>query len=99
MGRELKRVPMSFDWPIDEKWPGYTQRRKKNPPKGKGYQLWENTSEGSPQTPVFRTLDELCEYAAAHCTTFASFTATKNEWRKMLDDGFVCHREGNSIFM
>ncbi len=41
-----------------------------DPPKGEGYQLWENTTEGSPSSPVFETLDELCEWAAENATTF-----------------------------
>lgn len=23
MGRELKRVPLDFDWPLNERWKGY----------------------------------------------------------------------------
>lgn len=69
------------------------------PPEGPGYQLWETTSEGSPISPVFETLDELCSYAAEHCSTFGSFKVTALQWREMLDDGFVAHREGNMIFM
>ncbi len=48
MGRELKRVPLDFDWPTKKVWDGYLQKRKKEPPKGKGFQLWENVTEGSP---------------------------------------------------
>lgn len=59
------------------------------PPTGDGYQLWETTSEGSPQTPVFATLDELCAYAAGHCTTFASDRASAEGWKHMLTDGMV----------
>lgn len=60
------------------------------PPEGEGYQLWETTSEGSPVTPVFDTLDALCEYAADNCTTFGSSRVSVAEWRRMLsDDGMV----------
>mgnify|MGYP001596464995 CR=1 FL=1 len=69
------------------------------PPEGDAFQLWENTSEGSPQSPVFKTLDELCEWAETSATTFGSSTATKEEWKKMLDDCFVYHKEGNTIFV
>lgn len=71
---------------------------KFEPPTGDGFQLWQTTGEGSPISPVFATLDELCEYAAEHCSTFADFKASKEEWMKMLGDGFVCHTEGNFIF-
>lgn len=69
------------------------------PPKGKGYQLWEDVSEGSPISPVFKTLDELCAWAEKNATTFASFKATKEEWKKMLSDEFVYHKEGNTMFI
>lgn len=75
-----------------EKW------KNIEPPKGEGYQLWETTTEGSPTSPVFKTLDELCEWAEDNATTFGSSKTTKEEWKKMLDDGFVYHQEGNAIF-
>lgn len=69
------------------------------PPEGEGFQLWENTSEGSPSSPVFGTLEELCEWCADNATTFASERATKDEWMAMLDKNFVYHKEGNILFM
>lgn len=36
--------------------------RKKHPPKGPGYQLWENVSEGSPISPVFPTRETFIAY-------------------------------------
>lgn len=51
--------------------------------------LYENTSEGTPLSPAFERIEDLCEWAATHATTFASFTATAEEWRQMLDAGFV----------
>lgn len=142
MGRELKRVPLDFDYPIGEIWKGYDASKSKDkiifwkdykgesicaecgriyndcseshvyclyhpdnqaiwkydPPTGEGYQLWSTTTEGHPMSPVFETLEELCEWCAENETTFASFTATKDEWMKMLRDDFVCHQQGNVIF-
>lgn len=69
-----------------DRWENYEGPQ---PPTGDGYQLWETTSEGSPQTPVFATLDELCVYAAEHCTTFGSSRTSAAEWKRMLDDGLV----------
>lgn len=69
------------------------------PPAGDGFQLWETTSEGSPSSPVFGTLDELCAWCADNATTFASFKASAEEWRRMLDAGFVSHTEGNAVFL
>lgn len=60
-----------------------------DPPEGEGYQLWETTSEGSPKSPVFATLDELCTYAAEHCSVFADHMVSAAEWRRMLDADFV----------
>lgn len=78
---------------LHENWKSY------DPPKGNGYQLWENVSEGSPQSPVFKTLDELCEWCAENATTFASHKATKEEWFKMLSEDFVHHKDGNIVFL
>lgn len=146
MGRELKRVPLDFDYPLHKVWYGYfmdyistchsnndrdyceqckrmaeikgigfkdygcpdfdgyfaeVQEKLKmlcEVPKGEGYQLWETTSEGSPVSPVFKTLDALCEWCEDNATTFGSARATKEQWKWMLSDGFVCHKEGNAIF-
>jgi len=68
------------------------------PPKGEGYQLWENCSEGSPISPVFKSLDELCAWAEDNATTFGSSKTTKENWKKMLNEDHVYHQEGNMIF-
>lgn len=48
-------------------------------------QLYENTSEGTPLSPVFLAseFEELCEYASKNCSTFAKRTASKDDWMKM----------------
>jgi len=69
------------------------------PPKGDGFQLWETTTEGSPASPVFSTLEELCEWCANNATTFASYKATKEEWFDMLSKDLVLHKEGNNVFL
>jgi hypothetical protein len=77
-----------------EKWEDY------EPPKGDGFQLWSTTTEGHPMTPVFESLDLLCEYLENEKTSlFGSNTTTKDKWKEMLDDGFVCHKEGNMTFI
>lgn len=71
--------------------------RSKNPLKGVGYQLWETTSEGSPISPVFKTLEELCEWCEVYATVFGSNTASKEEWFRMLaPDGMVMHKDAKS---
>lgn len=148
MGRELRRVPMDFEYPIHKVWYGYFMDYIPNtcmstdkrdyceqcrefakikeieissygcpnfdkyfseisdklkelcaPPFGDGYQLWETTSEGSPVSPVFKTLDELCEWCEDNATTFAEYKATKEEWKEMLSNDFVYHKQGNMIFI
>lgn len=44
-------------------------------------QLYENTSEGTPITPVFKKDDlmSLCEYAANNCTVFGNLKYSKEE--------------------
>lgn len=38
---------------------------------------------------MFGNIDELCAYAAEHCTTFGREKASVNDWRRMLDEGYV----------
>lgn len=69
-------------------------------PEGEGYQLWETTTEGSPQTPVFESLEALARYCADNrVSTFGHFTATYEQWLKMFNDNFITHQEGNNIFI
>ncbi|WP_018619068.1 hypothetical protein [Spirosoma luteum] len=95
------------EYPFYAMWNGgppnvdYYRTRKFTPEELTHIQLYETTSEGTPKTPVFPAdqLEQLCEYAAEHCTTFGSFKATKQEWFDMLSRGFVSHTEGNAIFI
>lgn len=78
----------------------YKNWKDYDPPTGEGYQLWTTTSEGSPMTPVFPTLEALCEYCEKeNVSVFGDNTATKEEWKKMLDDRLVYHKTGNVIFI
>ncbi len=78
----------------------YNAWKKQDPPSGDGYQLWTTTTEGSPISPVFKSLEALCEYASTNCTTFGYSTATKEEWMNMLGDGgAVVARQGNVLFI
>lgn len=72
---------------------------REEPPMGEGYQLWETTSEGSPNSPVFATLDALCVWCGKFATVSGNATANAAKWREMLDDGLVAHREGNALFL
>ncbi len=76
-------------WPSPEIEQQCEDWQATEPPTGDGYQLWENCSEGSPVSPVFATLDELCAWAEDHATTFGPYKATADEWRSMLEDDCV----------
>lgn len=69
-----------------------------HPPKGDGYQLWEDTTEGSPMSPVFKTLDELCEYAENNCPIFGNTQISKEEWKNKFGDKVILHKEGDVIY-
>ncbi len=59
------------------------------PPVGEGFQLWETTTEGSPISPVFASLEELCDWAESNATTFGHYKTSSTEWRRMLSEGLV----------
>lgn len=63
-----------------EKWVPF------DPPDGAGYQLWENTSEGSPVSPVFEALESLCEWCETNATFFAGIKLSKQDWLKSFTD-------------
>lgn len=76
----------AVDPAVREVWEAW---KSEDPPTGPGYQLWSTTGEGCPVSPVFATLDELCAWCETHATTFASYTATAAQWKRMLDEDFV----------
>jgi hypothetical protein len=86
-------------WPTPEIEALHEAWERVEPPDGEGFQLWETTSEGSPSSPVFASMDALCAWCETNATTFGSHKTTAAEWRRMLDADFVCHREGNMVMM
>jgi len=99
--KEEEYASMSY-----EEWDGEKPRRKDYMPEWTDaqkthIQLYETTTEGTPETGVYpkEEFEELCEYAANNCSTFADFKATKKQWMDMLKADFVHHRDGNNIFM
>ena len=86
-------------WPTPEIEQQYENWTRTAPPTGDGYQLWEDCSEGSPVSPVFTSLDELCVWAAEHATTFGPHKATADEWREMLDGGIVHAKIGDNVLL
>ncbi|MDR1506540.1 MAG: hypothetical protein LBI67_05505 [Treponema sp.] len=59
----------------------------RDPPDGEGYQLWETVSEGSPQSPVFETLDALVAWCSENATIFADIKGTPLEWNRFFENG------------
>ena len=94
-----KTVPAAVVEQLYEEWAAY------DPPEGPGYQLWETCSEGSPVSPVFASMEELCKHCEDHQSTFgARNRVSKEKWRSMLDENFVYHEEeradgGKNIFI
>jgi hypothetical protein len=66
--------------------PKYPKQHVFEPPKGEGWQMWETTSEGSPQSPVFQTAEELAEWCEENATVFASEKTSKENWLKMFNN-------------
>lgn len=88
------------NWQHPKAKSNYKNWKSYEPPTGEGFQLWTTTNEGSPMTPVFESLEKLCEYCEKEkVSVFGYKTATKEEWMKMLDDDFVYHKEGNIVFI
>ena len=71
------------------------------PPEGPGYQIWNDTGEDQPVTPVFDTLEGVCEWAANNnVSLFGGRTATKEEWMaQFADKDMVMIEEGNMVFI
>lgn len=138
MGRELKRVPLDFDYPMgkvwygyqisfchedfnegcercrefarvlgipmigeapDEKCPDFRSFYNMDPPTGGGFQLWETTSEGSPQSPVFETAEALAEWCAENADVFAGQKAAREQWLEMFNGGIILFRDGPAIYI
>ncbi len=80
-----------------ERWPGQRAEAEAweavEPPTGDGWQMWEDTSEGSPISPVFDTPAALAEWLAIHETTFGSARATPAEWLRIITGEDFAHVE------
>jgi hypothetical protein len=87
MGREVKRVPLDFSWPMNKTWEGYEAEEQYDPPEGDGYQLWETVSEGSAITPVFATKDELADWLVFNGDPVHG-KLTKQIWLNMIEAGW-----------
>jgi hypothetical protein len=86
-----------WESPVDKQ--KYEAWDRHEPPVGTGFQLWETTTEGSPQSPVFATLEELAAWCEENATVFGEATASAEEWLKMLAEDNVHLREGTHVFI
>lgn len=71
------------------KWVEYVtdQIQRVEPPTGEGYQCWETVTEGSPISPVFKTLVELCEWLALNKSSRGiTENFSKEDWKNALQD-------------
>lgn len=66
-------------YPIIEPPEGYEFEKKK------GYQLWENITEGSPISPVFKTPEELAKYLSKN-NCWGSWNTPYETWLKMIKE-------------
>jgi hypothetical protein len=104
MGREIKRVPMDFSFPLgksyaDEQWFAHKATcptpddcdcdYERNPPKGDGWQLWQTVSNG-PITPVYATPEELIEHMCRPAPPErAGYSPWDTGWRREVAEHFV----------
>lgn len=51
-------------WPSAEDRKLYDEWHRPSPPSGDGYQLWSTVTEGTPNSPVFATPEELADFLA-----------------------------------
>ncbi len=71
-----------------------------DPPVGEGYQLWCTTTEGHPMSPVFYSLDLLCQWLEDNKVSFfGDITASAQKWKDTLSGGLFLHQDGNNIFI
>jgi hypothetical protein len=64
-------------------------------------QLYENVTEGTPMTPVFKAdeFEKLCEYASKNCYIFGHQKASKDDWMLLLSDESAFVKCGDIAFL
>lgn len=73
-----------------EKWESY------EPPSGEGWQVWENVSEGSPITPVFKTGQELIEHLSSKGTSWNKIWSKEGATNFVKNSGYAPSAVGTS---
>lgn len=63
-------------------------------PEGPGYQLWQTISEGGPESPVFETVDALCEWLTDNYQLGGSYR-TFEEWKNICEENVAAYGIGS----
>lgn len=78
------------DWPSKAAKKAHEDWKETEPPAGEGWQMWENTSEGSPISPVFETPEALARWLAnTGASSFGDMTASYEDWMRMIQAGWA----------
>jgi hypothetical protein len=94
LGRQIKRVPVDFDHPVHQAWPGFVRAcdiddcegcpdcANQEPPSGEAWQVWETVSEGSPISPPFVERDACVAWLIEHekCSPAAAEQFITDGW-------------------
>ena len=67
------------------------------PPRGRGWQLWETVSEGSPISPVFRTPEDLAHWCVDNAELFADMKADLATWLRLVVSKSEMEYGSNSV--
>jgi hypothetical protein len=73
-----------YIWPSQDAKNTYDNWEKYEPPSGDGYQMWENTTEGSPISPVFATPEELAYWLTKNRKNSIDKNTTYEQWMNMI---------------
>lgn len=72
-------------WTSEKAKAAYNGWEPEEPPKGEGWQMWENVSEGSPISPVFDTPEHLAAWLAeTGASAMGNERATYEQWLAMI---------------
>jgi hypothetical protein len=75
----------------------YKSWKPTQPPRGRGWQLWETVSEGSPVSPVFRTSEDLAHWCVDNADLFAGMRADLATWLRLVSSKSEMEFGSNSI--
>lgn len=94
MGREVRRVPENWEHPTNNNgnhipmfeysYPDWEEEDKTH------IQMYENTTEGTPISPVFDNAEDLAQWLVDNkARSFGSATATFDQWMNTIKAGYA----------